>query len=87
MSTTILGGKNTIRKIDKVWAVVSVDPTDQTEGICAVQINGQWMPLLAADEERLVFLKEQMYRLAFESPMSLRLIELSTRTVIEEHMQ
>lgn len=75
--------KNTIVRIDQIWAAVSVDPDDNTEGVCAVQMNDHWMPLIAADEERLPFIREQAARLA-SLGRKIKIIRLTTREVVEE---
>jgi hypothetical protein len=46
--TIIHSPENTFR-IAAIWAAISVDEGGM-EGVCAVNLNGQWMPLIAADE-------------------------------------
>jgi len=76
--TTVHAPKNTIRRIDSVWMVISVDPTDQTEGVCAVSTPMGMMPLIAADEERLPWIMEQAKRMR-DAGQAVKLIELTER--------
>lgn len=50
--TVVHEPKNTVH-IDAVWAVLSVDPKDNTEGIVAFNTPEGAMPLLAADPARV----------------------------------
>ncbi len=70
--------KNTVRQINEIWAVVSVD--DGGEGVCAVILGGISFPLIAADEERLAWIVEQAEVLARIRGIPLKLIKLSERT-------
>lgn len=81
--TIVVGGKNTIRRIDAVWAAVSVDD-DGTEGLCAVFTGSGWMPLLAADEDRLPFVRQQAAIIATRDSRKVYVIRLAERSVIEE---
>lgn len=72
-----------MKTIDSVWAAVAIDTAEQIEGLCAICINGQWMPLIAADEARLDFVRREAKRLARESGKTIRLIRLSSREIIE----
>lgn len=73
---------NTQLRIDSVWMAVSVDD-DGTEGMCAVQINGAWMPLLAADEKRLPFVIEQASQIAAIQQRLVRIVKLTTREEVQ----
>lgn len=73
-------------KIERIWVVVSVD-ANGNEGVCAGPLPGApgvLMPLIAADEERLPFIKDMAKRLSKHTKKTLRLIELSTRTNVED---
>lgn len=77
--------KNTLRRIDQLWAFVSVDPNDSTEGVCAFrQPDGTMLPLVAADEARLVLLRPIAQNIARLSGMKLKLIRLTTREDLED---
>ena len=76
--------KNTILRIDEIWAFVSVDPEDNTEGIVGVpHVLGGTVPMIGADEARLKGLLEQVQWIANASGMEIKLIKLSTRTELE----
>lgn len=73
-------------KIDAVWMVVSVDD-DGNEGVCAAPLSndGQLMPLIAADEDRLksiIPIAEHMAKLI--KFRTLKLIKLTTREEVRE---
>lgn len=72
-----------MKTIDSVWAAVAIDAVEQIEGMCAVKVGENWMPLLAADEDRLPFVREQAALIARESGQVVRIIRLTQREVIE----
>jgi len=75
--------KNHLTRIDAVWMAISVDPDDETEGVCAFLLNGAWTPLIAADEARLPFVRQKAAQIAEETGMLVKLIRLSTREEVE----
>lgn len=65
-------------KIDKVWIAVSVEDGD--EGACAMFLPGMgWLPLIAADPVRLVWLEEQAKNFAIANKITVEIVEMSTR--------
>ena len=84
--------KYNIKEIKEVWAYVSVDPKDNTEGIVAMIVPGNGtimqMPMIAADKERFDLLKPHAEEIAQEAKKNkrgkIRLIKLSKREVIKE---
>lgn len=71
--------ENTLRRIDSVWMAVSVDD-DGTEGMCAyLAPSQQWIPLLAADGERLPFILEQAAFIAKRDQRLVRVVRLHSR--------
>lgn len=72
--------KNTIRRIDSVWMVISVDPEDNTEGVCAAPMGpgGMLVPLIAADERRLEDIKAWAKRLR-DMGQTVKMIRLTSR--------
>jgi hypothetical protein len=77
--------KNTLPKIKSVYLFVSVDASDENEGIVAAPFGGLGcMPLIAADEKRLEQLIPIAEQIAYMSKMKIRLIKLSGREVIKE---
>jgi hypothetical protein len=71
-----------ILSIDQVWMAVGVD-ADGTEGICAAYMNGQWLPLLAADEARLPWITEMARQIARDRQQLVRIIKLHGREECE----
>lgn len=65
-------------RIDSVWMAVSVDENGD-EGVCAVNSDGSWMPLLAADEKRLPFIVAQASTIAAATQQVVRIVKLTTR--------
>jgi hypothetical protein len=87
MKPTILHApKNTIVRIDSVWAFVSVDPVDGYEGVMSGPLMGPGtqVPLIAADEKRLASLWPIARAIAAQFGIKCRLIRLHNREVIEE---
>lgn len=72
-----------MKLIDAVWAAVAVDEANQIEGLCAVVVGDKWMPLVAADETRLEFVREEARRLSDFSGQTVRLIRLYHREIVE----
>jgi hypothetical protein len=75
------GAENKLR-IDAVWMAVSVDENGD-EGVCAVNVNGSWMPLLAADEARLPFVIQQATDIAAATQQLIRIVRLTVREEIK----
>jgi hypothetical protein len=73
---------NKLKSIDSVWMAVSVD-ADGIEGICGVLVGKQWMPLVAADEARLPFVREQAAIIARATRQLVRVIRLHGRSEVE----
>lgn len=74
---------NTILRIDEVFAAISVDD-DGTEGICAVRIGNDWMPLLAADKSRLPFVEKQAEMIAKAQSRLVKIIRLHSREELRQ---
>lgn len=51
-STLIIKSKSQITRVEEVWAFLSVDEADNTEGIIGMMTPNGWLPLIAADAER-----------------------------------
>lgn len=75
--------KNTLPRIESVYAFVSVDPEDGNEGIIAAPIGGMTMPMIAADVERLAILKPIAAEIAVAFGVTVKLIRLTTREELE----
>jgi hypothetical protein len=65
-------------RIDQIWMVLSVDELGN-EGVCAHWHNGNWMPLIAADAERLAYIEKQAEKLASNLQMKIVVARLSLR--------
>jgi len=74
---------NTMLRIDSVWMAVSVDD-DGTEGICAFLGPTGWMPLLAADEARLPFIRETAEFIAKREQRLVRIVRMDHRSEFEQ---
>lgn len=75
--------KNTMPRIDAVWAFVSVDPNDGNEGVIAFQVHGLWMPLIAADPARVENLRPIAAHIAKEQKITVKLVKFTTREELE----
>jgi len=72
-----------MKQIDSVWLAVAEHPDEDIEGICAVQIGDEWMPLIAADPERLEFIREKAAAVAAISGKRVKIIRLTQREEVE----
>ena len=75
--------KNTMPRIETIWAFVSVDPEDGKEGVCAARFGGMMLPLIAADPVRLEILREIAEQLVQDSGMTIRLAKFTCREDVE----
>jgi len=71
-----------MRTIEHIWAAISLDPEDQTEGVCAVLVGQNWMPLIAADEERLLWLEQMAEGISTARNMEIKIVEFSHSGVL-----
>jgi hypothetical protein len=71
--------KNTLPKIEQLWAIVSVDAEDGNEGVCAAMIGGVVMPLIAADQKRLDQLLPIAKQVSADTGTRFRLVRFSNR--------
>lgn len=74
-------------RIDDCWMYISEDT--KGEGVCGMMTSAVtgtpiFMPLVAADEERLRALKPMAEQIAKETGKKIKLIKLSTREDIED---
>ena len=74
---------NTMPRIERIWAYLSVDKNGN-EGVCAAPIGGMTLPLIAADQARLESLTPIAERLAEMTGMTIRLVELTQRIELRE---
>lgn len=68
------------RKINEMYAFVSVDPEDDTEGIIAMKTaGGYWLPLVGADMNRVDSLRAKALELGDLSGREVKLLKFSAR--------
>lgn len=74
---------NTLPRIDKIWAFLSVDEAGN-EGVCAGPLAGPFslVPFIAADEARLKSLEPFVVAIAIATGMKIKLVEFSSRTEV-----
>jgi hypothetical protein len=77
--------KNTMPRIDAIWAFLSVDERDGNEGVMAATMGINLVPLIAADEKRLASLRPLAQNMAERFGMKVRLVKFHVREVIEEY--
>lgn len=72
--------KNEIVHIEEIWAFLSVDPSDNTEGIIArTGPDGITIPMIAADAARLMSLIPEMEQTVQVTGRPIRLVKFTTR--------
>jgi hypothetical protein len=78
--------KNTMPRIDAIWAFLSVDPEDGNEGVLSGPLlgPGTQVPLIAADEARLQSLWPLARAIARASGRRCQLVKFHTREVIAQ---
>jgi hypothetical protein len=76
--------KNTMPKIESIWAFVSMDPLDGNEGVCAFQVGQHMMPMIAADPKRLEQLTPLAESLALRTGMKIKLVRFHSREEVKE---
>ncbi|WP_292449511.1 hypothetical protein, partial [Mesorhizobium sp.] len=62
---------------------LSVDDNG-TEGVCAVLVDDAWMPLVAADKQRLPFLQQQAAIIARRDQRLVRIVRLHDREEVSQ---
>jgi hypothetical protein len=77
MITVVHSPKNSLRRIDTIWAAISTD--EGGEGLCAVFHEGVWTPLIAADEARLQWIVDQARALAQLSGKHIEVVKFTSR--------
>lgn len=74
---------NEIVHIDQIWAFLSVDKNDNTEGVIGMQTDMGNVPMIAADAVRLLSLMPVVENMAKQTGMTIRLVKFSTREEIK----
>jgi hypothetical protein len=72
-------------KIQSIWAYVSVNEKGE-EGVCGFNDprTNQWLPMIAADEERLKCLKPFAHQIAVVTKQKVKLVKFHTREDVED---
>lgn len=70
-------------RIGAVWAFLAVDPDDGDEGVVGMATPAGWIPFVAADERRLVDLREHAVAIARATGRSIELVRFDVRTDVE----
>jgi hypothetical protein len=69
-------------RIEKMFAFVAIDPEDDNEGVCSVQLGDTHYPMVGADMAMVDKLRPYAEGLA-KAGMTIRLVEFTTRTEVE----
>lgn len=77
--TAYITPKNEIVNIQELWAFLSVDQKDNTEGIIAMMSPTGVTPMIAADAARLAMLMPHVERLVQDTGIPARLVKFTTR--------
>lgn len=70
-------------RIDTLWAFTHVDEND-VEGIVGFHTGSGWMPMIAADRDRIESLRPLAERLARETGRPIKFSAFTTRTDLED---
>jgi hypothetical protein len=69
-------------RIEELWAFIAENETG--EGLAGFwDPNSGWMPMVAADERRVISLRPMAERIARESGKPIRLVRFHVRTEVE----
>ncbi|TIS92983.1 hypothetical protein [Mesorhizobium sp.] len=74
---------NKLLRVDQIWMALSVDDNG-TEGVCAVLVDDAWMPLVAADKQRLPLLQQQAAIIARRDQRLVRIVRLHDREEVSQ---
>lgn len=72
------------KRIEEMFAFVSIDPKDDIEGVVAANLRGNWHPLVGADMERIESLRPLAAKVARDAGIKIRLIKFSVREDLGE---
>ena len=70
-------------RIKSIWAFIATNPEDDSEGIPAALMSGTWMPLMAADEDRVASLRP-IARDLVSRGAKIRLVRFDTMVELDE---
>lgn len=71
-------------RIEEMFAFIALDPADDTEGVtAALRPNGEWMPMIGADMDRMNSLRPVAREIAKASGQRVTLCRFTTREELE----
>lgn len=71
-------------RIEELFAYIAHEKDDpDDEGITAFKGGGTWMPMVGADEARMISLKKKAQEIANITRQKITLVKFSTKTVLE----
>lgn len=71
-------------RIESMYAFVTVDPDDDTEGIIGFSSpDGQWLPMVGADMERVEQLRPIATSIARQTGREVRVVHFTERVEVE----
>ena len=70
-------------KIETIYAFIATEKEPDDEGIVAMRIGGNWIPLVAADEERVDSLRPIAQNIAKITRKKITLAEFKVREDVE----
>lgn len=77
--TVVVPSVSEIVHINEIWAFLSVDKKDKTEGVIGMMTPNGWVPFIAADAARLTSLMPQVEDMVRETGMTIRLVKFTNR--------
>jgi hypothetical protein len=69
--------------IEEMFAYIAKDPADGSEGVTGFRGPDGWMPMVGADIERALSLRDMAKAIARQSGQTVRLVRFSVREVLE----
>jgi hypothetical protein len=76
--------KNTMPRINEVWAFLSIDPKDSNEGVMATRMGSYWVPLIGTDEARIKSLRPMVEEMAQRFDLKVKLVKFTHREELEK---
>ena len=65
--------------ISEMFAFITVDPKDNSEGIIGMEIAGKWMPFVGADMDRIKSLMPLAKNIASKEGIKFKVLKFSMR--------
>lgn len=69
--------------VDEIRVALAVDSKDNIEGICAHHVDGQWFPLIAADNTRFEQIEILAEIIAASTGQEIRMVRFTNREVLK----